>query len=61
MKATITVDMDNQAFEEDPGRELARILRYLADEAEAGLDPLPVSIPARDFNGNKVGSLEVTP
>ncbi len=60
MKAKLTVDMDNAAFEEaGPSVELARILREIANR----IDGVPVSAgdwyAAMDANGNKVGRLIV--
>jgi hypothetical protein len=54
MHATITVKMDNAAFEE-PATEMARILRKLAEEVECGAD----YVPLRDLNGNKVGEFNI--
>lgn len=53
MRFTVTIDVDNAAFEEDPGMEVARILRKIADiqaaeRADAGT--------FTDSNGNTVGS-----
>lgn len=56
--ATITIEMDNAAFEDvGPATELGRILRKLANDIEDGL--LPESIKLYDYNGNKVGSFEI--
>ncbi len=63
---TVTIKADNAAFDSEPGVELARILRHLAQEIEfEGLfspdDPDPVlRCPATtqylfDVNGNTVG------
>ena len=51
MKATITIEMDNAAFEDGPATELARILRALAKRVSDG----PDYVPLMDVNGNKVG------
>lgn len=60
MRALITVNMDNAAFDEHPPTELARILAKLASDinitatlylAAARAEPQPL----RDANGNKVG------
>lgn len=59
MKAQINITMDNAAFEDAPERELARILRELANKVErnglgrGGRDPI------RDVNGNTVGKFIV--
>ena len=60
MKLTITITMDNAAFEPSNGEEIARILEKLAvlwrgESLEAG-----ESAHLLDFNGNKVGKAEVT-
>ena len=57
----ISVTLTGSAFYDDngqpnPGPELARILRQLADRAE-GIDPeWGDSAPLYDVNGNKAGS-----
>ncbi len=56
MKATITVKMDNAAFTDNPGDELARILRDLAKHVENG----DTGRPLMDSNGNRVGMFEVS-
>jgi len=59
MKATISIEMDNAAF--DPhGAELARILRELADRVEGRATADGQSYNLRDANGNRVGELSVT-
>jgi hypothetical protein len=60
MTFTLTVDLDNAAFDE-PG-ELARILRKAAHqvEDEGSRFGSPVVCPVRDVNGNTVGSWEVS-
>jgi hypothetical protein len=57
MKATITVQMDNAAFTDDPGAELARILRELARVTERDG---PHNRRAMDANGNQVGQMDMT-
>ena len=62
MKATLKIDMDNAAFVENPGYELARILRDLADRVECAdsfENEYDSTMSARDFNGNRVGELKV--
>jgi hypothetical protein len=50
--------IDNAAFADNPGAEIARILRGIAVQVEAhGPDVRPISI--RDINGNVVGSYGV--
>ena len=61
MKATITVNMDNAAFEPDNGQELARILRRLAGWIEGVRRVSPdESQGLRDVNGNTVGQFTIT-
>ena len=57
MNARITINMDNAAFEDFLGSELARILRDLADRIEDG--DLADRIVLRDYNGNTVGQFEI--
>jgi hypothetical protein len=54
---TITIQTDNAAFEDDPGREVARILRSVAGKFSNGLDYNGKKL--LDENGNKVGRLEI--
>lgn len=58
MKATMTVQMDNAAFADDP-MELVRILRELADKLEKN-GGITERFVVMDVNGNKVGSLDIT-
>ena len=55
----ISMGVDNAAFDGDPIPEVARILRKLADDLEAGVDqsdcPGEIFIRLRDINGNTVG------
>ena len=55
MKAVITVEMDNAAFEDDPAGELARILRETAHKIEEGYN----AGQCRDINGNQVGNFDI--
>lgn len=56
MKCRIEVEMDNEAFlQDDPNAELARILEQIASQLRSGILTQP-----RDFNGNTVGTLEIT-
>jgi len=67
MKAKIEIDLDNDAFVQDP-IELARVLRNLADDI-VSIDGVNLAgrahlrafsfIGVVDANGNTVGQLEV--
>jgi len=61
MQAKITIHMDNAAFE-NPGLELAQILRDLANKVENSdfADEYDRNLSLRDMNGNTVGQLKVT-
>lgn len=54
VKIAIEFDLGNDAFQPEPGPEIARILRELADKFEQG--QLPSS--AWDINGNTVATLK---
>lgn len=59
MKAQLTVTMDNAAFADGNDKaELARILRDLADNLEAGDGTDGATL--HDLNGNKVGRFDIT-
>jgi len=53
-KVTVTIKTGNAAFEENPNMEIARILRELANNLEADVQPGKL----RDLNGNTVGTVE---
>lgn len=58
MKATITVNMDNEAFQsaQSPQVELRRILLQVCDSLQ---DMGPIDyIPLIDINGNRVGEFK---
>ncbi len=50
-----TIRMDNEAFSECPEGELARILRKIADQIEAGRTDGVI----HDVNGNRVSDWEI--
>ena len=54
MKYVIEIDCENAAFEEEPAREIVRILRHVADQLAWEYVPHDV-IQLRDLNGNRVG------
>jgi hypothetical protein len=59
MQATLTIQMDNAAFEEN-SVELARILQDIAAKIEQqGGVVAGDTFVAMDLNGNRVGKLEV--
>jgi hypothetical protein len=61
VKLTITIDLENAAFEDGNGYEVAGILRDLAgdlDDTQLREDGLRMRL--RDSNGNSVGLAEVT-
>ena len=60
MKATITINMDNAAFEELPSIELARILQKLAEHISGyELVYAPETYTLKDINGNTVGKMQI--
>lgn len=59
MTFKVSIEMDNAAFEESSGVEVARILRSVADAIDEQ-DVLPgFEMNLRDINGNKVGKATV--
>jgi len=59
MKAQIEINLDNDAFQRD-GRELARVLRNVAEDVEAcNVTNEGAYICIIDINGNKVGEFEI--
>ncbi len=56
-RITITIDTGNAAFDDAPAREIANILRDLAQRIQ--IDGLPPSF-LRDTNGNTCGFVSVT-
>lgn len=50
----VDIDCDNAAFEDEPGHELARILREVADKVEEGT----LVGKLRDINGGTVGAFQ---
>jgi len=57
VKFTLTIDMDNAAFDEDERAEAARILAVACDQLTARLDD---ERGCYDVNGNNVGHWEIT-
>ena len=59
MKAKIEINLDNDAFKQNP-LELAHVLRNLAEDIEYINGPsLGTFIGIMDINGNTIGNLEV--
>ena len=59
MKATINIVMDNAAFAEDAGGELARILRDIATVVAVGGVDADDTLILHDSNGNGVGTYKI--
>jgi hypothetical protein len=61
MKLTITIDMDNAAFEVAPGEEAARILLgRIRNIKTINANDIGTVFPMMDANGNRVGQATVT-
>jgi hypothetical protein len=60
MKFMVNIHTDNEAFDYDPSQELARLLRKIADELDAGGD-YAMFQTIRDINGNDVGAYALKP
>lgn len=57
MKLKIEIRMENAAFADENGIEVARILRKLADDVDNNTIEFGSFVYAYDSNGNKVGQL----
>lgn len=55
----IHIRTETAAFEDDPTREVTRILREVADKIEQGEDA-SLSLTIFDVNGNDVGRYKLT-
>jgi len=55
MEFIVNVTCDNAAFEGNPGIEISRILRKVADKVEAGQEAGKIM----DVNGNSVGEFRL--
>ena len=60
MKLTLTIVMDNAAFGDMPGTELARILHDAARRVEDEQWDNYGQLALHDINGNQVGSMNVS-
>lgn len=58
-EVVVRIRTGNDAFQPNPGPELARIFRELADKLDAGSGGFQVRL--RDINGNTVGALSAYP
>jgi hypothetical protein len=59
VRYTIQIDTEGAAFEDQPGCEIARILRELANTVEGfafDRQNRRVKFPVRDINGNRCGT-----
>ena len=59
MRATITINMDNESFGGLPEYELARILKDLSNKVEHGIMDGFEGLALRDANGNRVGTFTI--
>lgn len=56
---SLEIEMGNAAFSDDPGAEVARILRDIADKVTRGAGFAvgdATGTPIHDVNGNRVGT-----
>jgi hypothetical protein len=60
MKLKLEIEMDNAAFEDQQGAEVARILHKLADQLDGNVWLGGLSTRLIDFNGNVVGVAKTT-
>jgi len=61
MRVEVFIDTDNAAFDEQPGAELGRILRRLADQVCDIPRTAEGMIGLLDINGNRVGGAYFLP
>lgn len=60
MKLTITVELDNAAFEDGGAEEVGRILADVASRIPDPLDQTGGQLMLHDANGNYCGTAEIT-
>jgi len=65
MKFRLEIEMDNASFEDDPGAELASILRNIANDVDrvGGAGSIAIEFidcPILDLNGNRIGMYTTT-
>ena len=59
-KFTLVMACDNDAFADNPAREVARILAEISEKIESA-DAVPDCYkPIRDYNGNEIGRYAMT-
>ncbi len=62
MKLKIEIEMDNDAFQDDPGGEVERILKTVSGRLDRHFGHAPdkeVYFGIEDFNGKLVGGVEL--
>lgn len=59
MKLTITIDLDNAAFEDGGAEEVARILASVAERIPDPLRSTDGPLNLHDANGNHCGAAEI--
>ena len=63
MKLVITIEMDNAAFEDEPGQEVEKILAEVTDSISQNQNIHDYKVghwdTLRDSNGNYVGSVDI--
>lgn len=60
MKLTITIDLDNAAFEDGGAEDVARILASVAERIPDPLTETNGPLNLHDYNGNHCGTAEIT-
>ena len=60
MKLVIEMELDSAAFEEGGTDEVAKILAQLATRLPEPLDQTGGALNLHDFNGNHIGTAEIT-
>ena len=60
MQLKLTINLDNAAFGDEAGTEVARILRELADDLDGHNCVIGERHVIFDANGNRVGEAKVT-
>jgi hypothetical protein len=55
MNLTISINLDNDSFQEDSGTELASLFREIQQKFQGVHPPIGMAQAIRDTNGNTVG------